>query len=383
MSQRNSATLRKLLLAVPVTILFSAACFAQTTSAIEGNVKGEDGQPVKGAAIKIVRKDIKGNYPTKTDKKGHYFYGGLPLGGTFRVSVEIDGKERDVVDNVVARGADPVEVNFDLKQSAARAQAGGQAPAKEQERGMSAEQKAAYEKKLKDNEENLKKNKALSDAFNAGMDAQNAKQWDVAVQNFEKASALDPKQNVVWGHLADSYAALAKTKAGAEQDDLLNKSVAAYLKAIELKPDAPEYHNNYALALAAQKKFTDAQAELQKAAQLDPANAGKYYYNLGAVLVNTNQMEQASDAFKKAIEINDNYADAHYQYGLCLISKATTTPDGKMVPPPGTAEEFQKYLALEPNGQYAQPAKDMLQTIGSTVDTNFAKPGQKNQKKKQ
>ena len=31
----------------------------------------------------------------------------------------------------------------------------------------------------------------------------------------------------------------------------------------------------------------NAQAELTKAAQLDPPNAGKYFYNLGAVLVNT------------------------------------------------------------------------------------------------
>jgi len=54
------ATLRKLLITFPATLLFSVACWGQTT-ALEGNVKGEDGKPLQGALVKIERKDIKGN----------------------------------------------------------------------------------------------------------------------------------------------------------------------------------------------------------------------------------------------------------------------------------------------------------------------------------
>ena len=51
-------------------VLFCAlAGFAQTTSAFEGDVKGEDGAPLKGALVKIDREDIKGHYQVKTDKK--------------------------------------------------------------------------------------------------------------------------------------------------------------------------------------------------------------------------------------------------------------------------------------------------------------------------
>jgi protocatechuate 3,4-dioxygenase beta subunit len=46
---------------------------------LEGHVKGTDGQPVKGALIKLQRTDIKGHYQVKSDKKGHWFYTGLPL----------------------------------------------------------------------------------------------------------------------------------------------------------------------------------------------------------------------------------------------------------------------------------------------------------------
>ena len=87
------------------------------------------------------------------------------------------------------------------------------------------------------------------------------------------------------------------------------------------------------------------------------ASAAKYFYNLGAVLVNTGHIEEAGAAFQKAIEADPNYADAQYQYGVYLISKATTAPDGKIVPPPGTREAFQKYLALQPTGPNSEAAK--------------------------
>jgi tetratricopeptide (TPR) repeat protein len=372
-AKRMSPTLRKLLLVAPMILLFSAACWAQTT-VIEGDVKGEDGKPLPNAVVKIERKDVKGNYKTKTDKKGHYFYGGLPI-GMYKVSIEVDGADRGNMDNVRTSLSNPAEVPFDLKANAAPAAAA------EPTRDMTPQQKAEYEKKLKDSSAQMAKNKALNDAFNAGKDAATAKNWDAAVENFQKASEIDPNQHVVWGNLADAYVALAKTKTGADQQAALDKAADAYQKALAIKPDDSAYHNNYALALAQAKKFDLAQAELTKAAQLDPGQAGKYYYNLGALLVNTGQADQAADAFKKAIEIDPNYADAHYQYGIYLMGKATPTPDGKIAAPPGTAEEFQKYLQLQPTGPNADSAKAMLDSLGSTVQTQFSKQPQ-NQKKK-
>ena len=73
---------------------------------------------------------------------------------------------------------------------------------------------------------------------------------------------------------------------------------------------------------------------LDKAAQLDPAGAGKYFYNLGALLVNGGQNEAAGEEFKKAIAADPNYADAQYQYGVYLASKAQTDPSGKSSPCP-------------------------------------------------
>ena len=188
---------------------------------------------------------------------------------------------------------------------------------------------------------------------------------------------MDPAQNVVWANLAEAEIGLAATKTGTDQQAAMDKGLAAYQKAIELKPDDPSFHNNYALALVKNKKLPEAQAELTKAAQLDPTNAGKYYYNMGAVLVNSGQMDGAGEAFKKAIAANPNYAPAQYQYGVFLVSKATTTADGKVVPPEGTVEAFQKYLELDPTGPYAESAKGMLQTLTGSVATTYQNPNAK------
>ena len=68
-------------------LLSTGASWAQIT-AIEGDVKGADGQMVKNAQILIEREDMKGTYKgAKTDKKGHYIYNGLPIG---RYTVSVD-----------------------------------------------------------------------------------------------------------------------------------------------------------------------------------------------------------------------------------------------------------------------------------------------------
>src|SRR5713226_4484415 len=97
-------------------MLLSFAASAQTSS-LAGEVKGEDGAPLKDAWIKIERKDIKGSYKVKTNKKGEYFHAGLPL-GTYTVSVEVNGKSIDqlTVKGVRTRlGDEPTKVDFDLQ----------------------------------------------------------------------------------------------------------------------------------------------------------------------------------------------------------------------------------------------------------------------------
>ena len=134
---------RNLVVASTGALLMAVTSFAQI-SAIEGDVKGEDGQPAVKAVIKLTRTDIKGNYHCETNKKGHYFYNGLPL-GIYNITVEINGKEMDGVNNVRTRLGDPTPVNFDL-QKIANARKAQQAQQQQQaSSGQAPDQRAGTE----------------------------------------------------------------------------------------------------------------------------------------------------------------------------------------------------------------------------------------------
>jgi tetratricopeptide (TPR) repeat protein len=116
----------------------------------------------------------------------------------------------------------------------------------------------------------------------------------------------------------------------------------------------------------------DAVKTYAAAAQADPTNAAQYYFNTGAVLTNAGKVDDALAAFDKVIAADPTRADAYYWKGVNMIGKATLQGD-KMVAPPGTAEAFQKYLELQPTGTYADAAKQMLTSIGASVETSFGK----------
>lgn len=371
-----SSRLKSLTISTFGFLLLSLPAFAQVTG-VQGVVKGPDGQPIVNAVVNFDRTDIKGHYTVKTKKKGEYGHFGLPL-GTYDITVVVDGAVKDTAKNFRTGLGDPKTLNFDLHDSAVKAQEMQKAMetgglTKEQERGMTKEQKEAFDKAAKAREAQLAKNKELNDAYTTGKNALEAKQWDAAVESLEKASTLDPKQGAVWSALADAYVGKAQATP-AEAAAIYDKAFDAFKKAIEVTPDDAGLYNNYALALAKDKKIDDAKNNLAKAAQLDPPGAGKYYYNLGALLVNSGQNDAATDTFKKAIDLDPNYADAQYQYGVALAGKATSDASGKVIAAPGTIEALQKYIELKPEGANVQAAKDMIAMLGGTVSTTFQNP---------
>jgi tetratricopeptide (TPR) repeat protein len=395
--------LRSLALTIAALVMFAASALAQVTT-IEGTVIGLDGKPLQGAIVKIHRTDIKWDSTLKSDKRGHYIHTGVPAGGTYEVSVTVDGKELDHLGNVKPKMGDNPPTDFDLRKSVAQNSSKNEMVKQAMETGqvsddlkkqLTPEQKAALEKSMAENKGKMQKQKALNDSFNEGLTAlqaapkettpeAKATQYQTAVTALQKASELDATQPAVWSNLGDAYLGLASTKTGPDFDDATQKGIAAYSKAIELKPDDPATHNNYGLALAKAKKYPEAEAELKKAADLDPTTAFQRYYNLGALLSNIGQSGPAAKAFKAAIDSapdNPKNAESYYQYGLSLAAQATVDKDGKFVAPPGTIESFQKYLALAPDGPSAQLCKDMITQLGGSIQTEFKNPNAQKKKK--
>jgi tetratricopeptide (TPR) repeat protein len=324
---------------------------------LEGDVRGLDGQLMVGVEVQIDRKDIKQHFVTKTDKKGHYFHAGLPS-GSYRISLWQDGKEINFHDNVRVMLGDPTRHDFDMKTDVVAAQ-----------KAMPKELKEKYEKI----EQEKKKMGDLKKAFDDGNTFLANKQYDEAIVQFKAASEIDPSQYVIYARMGETY----------EQLKQYDNSIASYEKAIstllpqsetrpDLKQSLADYYNNYGGVLAKGGKPKEALESYKKAVDIFPGKAGLYYFNLGVVLTNSRApLEDRLGAFKKAIEADPKNANAYYLYGQALSEKMFFTPDGKISAPPEMTEALNKYLELDPNGKFAQGAKDLIAAAGQTVRTSY------------
>jgi tetratricopeptide (TPR) repeat protein len=356
---------------------FTAALTGQAMTQITGTVLDEAGKPIQNAEVKITRTDIKANYSVKTNKQGKYTYATLPL-GTYDIVVNVGGKPVFETKGVRTNYAEPVTINVDLSKPPVQAAAGappvpaGPAEPTEAEKKAIEEAKAKFEKEMKEYQEAQSKNEALQKAYNAGMEAAKARDWATAIENFNRAGEIDPSQHVVFAQLADVYQKRAEASRGADRLNDYKASAAAYLKAIAIKPDDPVYRYNASVVLARSNDMDAAQAQLNEAIRLDPSGAGRGWRNLGAVYFDTNRGEAAEAAYRKAIEVDPKHPDAYFQLGVTLMQRAEEK-DGKLVAPDGTAEAFQKYLELAPNGPAADSAKDMLAVLGAPITNSISR----------
>jgi tetratricopeptide (TPR) repeat protein len=360
-------------LLVLVVGLCASPVFAQAMGSVKGVCKDSEGKPVTGAVVEWAGVETGRKYSIKTNNKGEYFSLGISP-GKYNVQLMKDGKEIFHI-NGVQVGLDEVALDFDLKKEQEKTAAG---------QGMTAEQvKQIQEAQAQAAKENNTV-KTLNDKLNAAKASSDAGDYETAITTLTEANQMDPSRDVIWFRLADAYRMSAiKQTDHAEKQKRFESAAADYQKAIELKqsPTAPKdpeanskvaaYYNNLAEVYGKSNRVDDAVKSYQQAATLDPAHAGQYLFNTGAVLTNAGKVDDAVVAFDKVIVADPTKADAYYWKGVNLVGKATTDKSGKVVAAPGTEEAFSKYLELQPTGSHAEEAKAMLQYIGSTIETGF------------
>jgi len=364
---------------IPFLLVLVALCapamFAQAMGTVKGVCKDADGKFITGATVEWDGIETGRKYTLKLNNKGEYFSLGINP-GKYNVRLVKDGKELYHI-NGVSVGLDELTLDFDLKKEQEKS-AQGQGMSAEQVKQMQEQQAAAAK------ENNTVK--ALNEKLNAAKTASDAGDFDTAIATLTEANQMDPSRDLIWFRLGDAYRQSAvKQTDPAEKQKRFEAAATNYQKAIELKqanaasqkdPDAnakmAAYYNNLAEVYAKSNKVDDAVKTYAQAAQLDPAHSSQYLFNTGAVLTNAGKVDDAIAAFDKVIAADPNKADAYYWKGVNMIGKAVLKGD-KMVAPEGTADAFQKYLELQPSGTYAQPAKDMLASIGATVETGFGK----------
>jgi tetratricopeptide (TPR) repeat protein len=355
--------------------------FAQSGT-VKGVCKDADGKPIVDGFVVYSNLDNGQKYqPLKTNKKGEYFSLGITPGKynvTFYKNADDlkAGKESDHVNNFQVQ-LDENPLDFDLKKEQEQAAKGvGLTPDQLKQKEEEKEKVTKENNTIKSLNEKLAAAKMAADA--------NPPDYDTAIAALTAANQIDPNRDLIWFKLGDYYRLSAtKQTDPAEKQKRLDSAVESYQKAVDLKKAAPPdkdpaaagktlaaYYNNLAEAFAKENKTDDAVKTYALAAQADPTAAAQYYFNTGAVLTNSGKVDDAIAAFDKVIAADPNKADAYYWKGVNMIGKATLQ-GSKMVAPPGTAEAFQKYLELQPTGTYADPAKQMLASIGASVETNF------------
>jgi len=342
-----------------VGILLILPLYAQTGQGIiSGKVVGRDGMPAANMVIWIDRMNslnanqriIAQRFETKTGKNGGYSYNGLPP-GSYQVTLVENGKplmmKGDTVGDIitVADGRE-APASFDMTKapapSAAGAAAGGPPPSKE---ALEADRKAMEE---------AAKNKGIRDkAFAAGKTAYAAMDYEEAVKQFQIVTVADPKQDVAFANLGNSYHQLKK------EDD----AAAAYQKAIALKPMEAAYHNNLGLALGAAKKLDEAKASFEMAASLDPMKAGDYLFNEGAMYNNNSDYPKAIEAFKKTLDKDPNNKSAMLQIALSYMGTEATMQQAVPI--------LEKFLTLKPTAADAELAKAYLEAIKTSAPTEY------------
>ena len=357
--------------------------FAQASGTVKGTCRDATGAPVVDAVIVFVNNDNGQKYTLKSNKKGEYFSLGLSPGKyTVTLYKNMDEmKANHQLDSVkgyqVAIG-DNDALDFDQKKQQEDAAKGV---------GLTPEQMKARQEQAAKQEKEVNTVKSLQGKLDAANTAITNKDYDTAIAALTEANQMDATRDVLWYRLGDAYRLSAPAQTDkAEKQKRYESAVDAYNKAIQLKQDAitngkekdaakanqslAGFYINMADAYAKSGKLDDSVKSYEAAAKADPTAAAGAYFNIGAVYTNAGRVDDANAAFDKCIAADPTKADAYYQKGVNLLGKATLQGD-KTVAPPGTAEAFQKYLELAPTGPNAQSAKDLLASIGSSVETSF------------
>jgi tetratricopeptide (TPR) repeat protein len=366
-----------------VTLTFGlciSPAFGQASGSVKGVCRDVQGNPMADAIIVWTNTDNGQKYQLKTNKKGEYFSLGVSP-GKYNIMVyksaddaKSGAKELDKVSGFPVQ-LDENTLDFDLKKEQENAAKG---------QGLTPEQLKQQQEQQEKQKKEVTTVKSLNDKLNAAKAAADAGDFDTAITQLTEANALDPSRDLIWFKLGDYYRLSApKQTDPAEKQKRLDSAVEAYQKAVDLRKAAPPskdptqdaknlaaYYNNLADAYYKAHKVDDAVKTYEVAAQVDPSSAAQSYFNIGAVYTNAGRVDDANAAFDKCLAADPTRAEAYYQKGVNLLGKATLKGD-KTVPVPGTVEALQKYLELSPTGPNAQSAKDLLATLGQSVETSY------------
>ena len=350
-----------------VSALFTPAFAQEPTGKIHGHIQDPAGVAVTDGIITLSTDGGKtAKYTFKSDASGNFTGDGIAP-GTYTLSLRRPDTPPDkVLDQFpevkITAGGDTAQ-DFDMTRA-------------EYLSKLTPEQRKLLEDLKTKNAEALKENSVIK---NLNADLQKARE-DNKNKNFAEAESLMQKDTQAKPDAAVLWLELGAAQAGEKKNSDAETSLK---KAIELdsqsKKPSPEIeaaaNNALGEVLANEGKVPDSQAAYDAAAKINPAQAGMYYGNEAIIMSRAGQPDGTVAAADKAIAADPTKPIPYYLKGQALINKATVDPKtGKIQAPPGTAEAYQKYLELAPDGQFAAEVKGVLTEMGETIKSSYKAP---------
>ena len=362
---------------------------AAQPASIQGHANDEVGSPVKDGEVRLTQ-DLstavdkrKYLYTFKVDADGNYKGAGIAP-GTYLVNLFSGTTSVDFQASQEFKPGENKTENFDMSRPEYMAK---ETP----ERRKQIEEYKAKNTAATANNKNVAVLNATLSAVRADLKSPSPN-FDKDVTDSKAAVDLRPTEPILWVLYGDTLTARAdhgaaqdrQNKTNPNADDAVKQSytdaIDAYKKAGDLYNADPKknpaseatVYNELGNVYAKTGNTTDAATAYDKAIGLQPTEAGTFYANEAAVYFNAHQDEPALAAAEKAITADPTKPAPYFVKGQELLSKATVDKAGKIIPPPGCVDAYQKYLELDPDGAQAPAVRETLTALGEKVQTHYS-----------
>jgi len=363
--RKTKLWLASLLAALLITAA-APSLLAQASGKIHGHVQDPLGIAMPNLPVQLsLDGGATAKYTFTTDANGDYKGDGIAPGNYTVTLLNATKQTVDRFNDVkIMAGQDTLQ-DFDLSRPAYIAK-------------MTPEQKKQLEEAKAKNAGIYKENAQIK---NLNADLTEARK-DNDDKNYAQADALMTRDAALKPDAAVLWVELGRAQKG---ENKLPEAATSLQKAIDVDTASKKPHpdveaaaeNTLGEVLATEGKIPDSQAAYEAAVKDDPKNAPMYYGNEAIMMDRAGNIDATVAAADKAIAADPSKPIPYYLKGKALISKATVDPKTqKIVAPPGTAEAYQKYLELDPNGPFSADAKAILAQLGTTVQSSY-KAGRK------
>ncbi len=232
--------------------------------------------------------------------------------------------------------------------------------------GNSYYNKGEYDRAIEAYQQAIKLNPKDNMAYNnMGINYDKKGDYDRAIEAYQQAIKLNPKDDSAYYNMGNSYA-----KKG-EYD----RAIEAYQQAIKLNPEYDNIYNNIGLCYYRKGDSHKSIELFEQAIKLNPKN-DMAYYNMGIIYRNKGNHNKAIEAYQQIIKLNHKEDSAYYGMGISYANKGNYDKAIKLFKKAKEINSQDKYIfyysySLLANNQYSIAINELHKVLKSNDYLEF------------